>query len=425
MSVPLLDLRAQYKTIRDDVLPAMERVAESQQLTLGPEVEAFEKEAAAWLGAKYAVACASGTDALLMALMALRVGPGDEVIVPSYTFFATAGGVARLGAKPVFAEMDPVSFNIDPSHAASLVNERTKAIIPVHLYGQCADMDAIGRVAAERGVAVIEDAAQAIGAEWKGKRTGQLGDAACFSFYPTKNLGAFGDAGMTTANDDALAADMRALRVHGTRVQYHHVMVGGNFRMDGLQGAVLRIKLRHLDDWTAARQRVAERYNRMFEEAGVALSVEEVVAHGRDCGAKGCPLQEDERIALPLEVAGPGRAALRIDGAPFPGHRHVYNYYVIRTWRRDAVIASLRESAVGFSIYYPVPLHLQECFADLGHKPGDLPASECAANTTLALPIYPELTEAQQREVVEAVMRGTGARLNREGREGREGTEEN
>jgi dTDP-4-amino-4,6-dideoxygalactose transaminase len=406
MAVPLLDLRAQYRTIRDKVLPAMERVAESQQLTLGPEVEAFEKEAAAWLGVKHAVACSSGTDALLMALMAIGVGPGDEVVLPSYTFFATAGSVARLGAKPVFIEIDPLSFNLDAARLESLLTERTKAIIPVHLYGQCADMEAVGKIARERKLRVIEDAAQAMGAEWNSKRTGQSGDMACFSFYPTKNLGAFGDAGMATANDDALADALRVLRVHGMRHQYYHAVVGGNFRMDGLQGAVLRVKLRHLDEWIAARRRVAERYNRMFQEAGVALDEHEITDHARDCGAKGCPLRGQGRIALPLEVAGAGRAALRSAGDPFPGHRHVYNYYVIRTWRRDAVIAELKASGVGFSIYYPVPLHLQECFAGIGGKPGDLPASECAANTTLALPIYPELTEAQQREVVEAVVRG-------------------
>ena len=389
MAVPLLDLRAQYAPLREEIRAAMDRVADSQQLCLGPEVEAFEREAAAYCGSRHGIACSSGTDALLMALMAANVGPGDEVITASFTFFATGGSIARLGARPVFADIDPVSFNLDPEDVRRRLTPRTRAIMPVHLYGQCADMEALSALARERGLALIEDAAQAIGAEHGGRRAGAIGETGCFSFYPTKNLGAFGDAGMVTAQDDALAERLRMIRVHGSRKRYVHEIVGGNFRMDGLQGAVLRVKLRRLDDWTAARQRNAERYNRLFTEAGVA-------------GEPG----EPGKLLLPMESPSSGRAALRTAGDPFPGHRHVYNQYVVRTDRREAVMAALKAAQVGCEIYYPTPLHAQECFAGLGYRPGDLPVSEAAARACLALPIYPELTEAQQAEVVAAVVNG-------------------
>ena len=405
--VPLLDLRAQYASIRDEVRAAMDRVTESQRLILGPEVEEFEREIAAYCGCKHAIGCSSGTDALVMALMALGVGPGQQVITSAYTFFATAGSIARLGARPVFADIDPVSFNMDAAYLEWLVTKKARAIIPVHLYGQCTDARAVLEGGRRHGLPVIEDAAQAIGAETEGRRAGALGEIGCFSFYPSKNLGAFGDAGMVTTNSDDLADRLRALRVHGSQKRYYHAFVGGNFRLDALQAAVLRVKLRYLDRWTEARQRNAAQYNRLFSEAGAAIAADELKCHARKCKEpEKCELEKSGRIVLPAESPAQGQHALRLDAAPFPGHRHVYNQYVIRAGCRDAVIASLKKAEVGYEIYYPLPLHLQECFAALGHKRGDLPASECAARTSLALPIYPELAEEQQRRVVDAVVRG-------------------
>ena len=410
MAVPLLDLRAQYAAIREEARAAFDRVADSQQLILGPEVEAFEREAAAYSGCRHALACSSGTDAILMALMAAGVGPGDEVILPSFTFFATAGSVARLCAKPVFCDSDPLSLNLDVSLLRKLATPRTKAIMPVHLYGQCADMDPILLFARERKLAVIEDAAQAIGAEYKERRAGSMGEAGCLSFYPTKNLGGFGDGGMVTCQDDALAERLRMIRVHGSRKRYYHEIIGGNFRMDAIQGAILRIKLRRLDDWTLARQRNAARYNRLFQEADVAMTGPEAADFAAQCRKEVCALEGSGKLLLPMECAGGDRVALRTGDAPFAGHRHVYNQYVIRTWRRETVMAALKAAQVGFEIYYPVPLHEQECFKDLGCRAGQLPASECAARCSLALPIYPELTEAQQDEVVRTLLRGLRAR---------------
>lgn len=405
--VPLLDLRAQYASLRGRLREAMERVAESQALILGPEVEAFEREAAAYCGTGHAVGCSSGTDALTMALMAVGVGQGDDVITTAYSFFATAGSIARLGAKPVFADIDPVSFNLLPERVERLLTPKTRAILPVHLYGQCAEMDPLLDAARRYGIAVIEDAAQAIGAETGGLRAGARGDIGCFSFYPTKNLGAFGDAGMATTNDLPLAEKLRMIRAHGSRTLYEHEMVGGNFRLDAIQAAVLRVKLEYLDRWSEARQRNAVRYNRFFEDAGVVARAEDVACLTGGCrNAAACDLTDGDRIVLPAESPGPGRFAVRGTGSPFPGHRHIYNQYVIRTGRRDAVIAALKKGGIGHMIYYPIPLPLQKCFAYLAHKPGDFPASECAARTSLALPIYPELTEAQQREVVAAVVAG-------------------
>ena len=336
-----------------------------------------------------------------MALMAAGVARGDEVITTAYSFFATAGSVVRVGARPVFADVDPLSFNLDVSALARLVTKKTRAIMPVHLFGQCADMEPVLDLARRHGLTVIEDAAQAIGAEADGRRAGSFGEMGCFSFYPSKNLGAFGDAGMVTTHDDALAERLRTLRGHGSVRPYHHEIVGGNFRIDAIQAAVLRVKLDYLDRWSEARQRNAARYNRLFQEAGVAAppdALEPAILKGSD------------RIVLPVESPGRGRFALRGGSAPFPNHRHIYNQYVIRTGRRDAVVASLEEAEIGSMIYYPVPLPSLECFAELGHKPGDFPASESAARTSLALPIYPELTEAQQQEVVKAVAAGLRAR---------------
>lgn len=363
MQTPLLDLKAQYAALRDEIHAAIERVVESQQFILGPEVEALEEEVAAYSHCRYGVGVSSGTDALLVSLMAIGLQPGDEVITTPYTFFATAGSIARLGARPVFVDIDPQTYNLDPAKLETAITPRTRAIMPVHLFGQMADMDPILVVAERHGLYVIEDAAQAIGAEYKGRRAGSLGHLGCFSFFPSKNLGGFGDGGMVVTNDPDLADRVRLLRGHGARPKYYHKVVGGNFRLDALQAAVLRVKLKHLDAWTAARQRNAERYRQLFTAAGVD-------------------------VGLPCD-AGYGR--------------HIYNQFVIRSRRRDALMAHLKAHGVGCEIYYPAPLHLQECFADLGYKVGDFPASEQAAQETLAIPIYPELSEAQQETVVRAV----------------------
>lgn len=365
MQVPLLDLAAQYAPIRDAVVEAVTRVVDTQKFILGPEVEAFEAEAAAYLGARHAIGVTSGTDALLVAMMALELGPGDEVIVPTYSFFATAGCVSRIGATPVLVDIDPETFNLDVDAVRRAITPRTRAIIPVHLYGQAVEMAPLLALACEHGLQVIEDAAQALGATYDGKALGTLGRFGCFSFYPSKNLGAAGDAGLVTVNDDEMAARVRLLRVHGAQRTYHHEKVGGNFRMAALQAAVLRVKLPHLEAWTEARRRNADRYRALFAE-----------------------LAPDVPVHLPIERAG---------------RRHIYNQFVIRAERRDALRDHLRASGIGCEIYYPVPFHLQPCFAYLGVPPGALPESERAAQETLALPIYSELTEPQQRYVVETI----------------------
>jgi dTDP-4-amino-4,6-dideoxygalactose transaminase len=362
LSVPLLDLTAQYAPLRDDILAAIARVADSQRFILGPEVDAFEREIAAMLEVEHAVGMSSGTDALLVALMALGIGPGAEVIVPSYTFFGTAGCVHRLGATPVFVDIDPVTFNIDPAAVERAMTPATRAVIPVHLFGLCADMPRIVEIADGAGIPVIEDAAQAIGARAGDRQAGAFGRAACFSFFPSKNLGAFGDAGLLTTNDAALAHEARLLRNHGMEPKYFHAKVGGNFRLDALQAAILRVKAPHLGRWTDARRRNADRYRALFAELGL---------HG---------------ITLPVEPAG---------------KTHIYNQFVIRGPRRDDLRAHLTAKQIGTEIYYPVPLHRQECFA-AGTTP-DCPVSDAAAITSLALPIYGELTVDQQREVVAAI----------------------
>jgi dTDP-4-amino-4,6-dideoxygalactose transaminase len=376
--VPLLDLRAQYAPIRDEVERAIREVCDSQQFVLGPRVKALEAEVAQYSHARHAVGVSSGTDALLLALMALGIGPGDEVVTTPFTFFATAGVVSRLNARPVFCDIDEATFNLSPDAVADflahdcerrdgkVVNRRTggvvKAIIPVHLYGQMADMGALMEIARRYGLAVVEDAAQAIGAELaNGQRAGSVGDIGCFSFFPTKNLGAFGDAGMCVTNDAELARKMEILRVHGGEPKYYHAVIGGNFRLDELQAAVLLVKLPHLDDWTRGRQANAARYTQLFEAAGVG-------------GA----------IRTPDIVKG---------------QRHIFNQYVIRVARRDELRAHLAAERIGTEIYYPVPLHRQECFAYLGYAAGACPVAEHAADEVLALPIYPELT-AQQIEYV-------------------------
>jgi dTDP-4-amino-4,6-dideoxygalactose transaminase len=361
--VLLLDLKAQYAALRDEIHAAIDRVIESQHFILGPEVEALEREVAAYSHCKYGIGVSSGTDALLVALMAIDLQPGDEVITTPYTFFATAGSIVRLGGRPVFVDIDPRTYNIDPAGIEAVITPRTKAIMPVHLFGQMADMDPIMAIAERHSLTVIEDAAQAIGAEYKGRRAGSIGNLGCFSFFPSKNLGGFGDGGMVTTNDPVLADKVKLLRGHGARPKYYHKVVGGNFRLDALQAAVLRVKLNYLGEWTAARQRNAERYRQLFAAAGVD-------------------------IGLPYD-AGYGR--------------HIYNQFVIRSERRDALMAHLMARQIGTEIYYPVPMHLQECFAELGYRAGDFPASEAAALETLAIPVYPELSAAQQAAVVEAV----------------------
>jgi dTDP-4-amino-4,6-dideoxygalactose transaminase len=366
-SVPALNLKAQYQTIRDEIEPAVRRVLESQMFVLGPEVSALEAEIAEYCGASTGIGCASGSDALLLPLLALDIGPGDEVITTPYTFFATAGAIWRTGARPVFVDIEPDTFNVDPSQIEAAITERTRAIIPVHLYGQTADMDRITAAVRPHGLVILEDAAQAIGAAYKGARAGSLGDVAAFSFYPSKNLGGFGDGGMLTTSQAQLARRMARLRAHGMEPKYHHHEVGFNSRLDALQAAVLRVKLRHLGAWTDLRREVAERYRGLFDSFGIT-----------------------DLVTLPVER---------------PGNFHVYNQYVVRVPAplRDPLRDYLTARKVGTEIYYPIPLHLQACFASLGRKAGDFPHSEAAARETIALPIYPELTLAEQSHVVGSI----------------------
>jgi len=367
-AVPALDLRAQYLTIRDELDRAVRGVVESQYFILGPEVSRFEAEAAEYCGAAHAIGCASGSDALLLPLVAWGLGPGDEVVTTPYSFFATAGAVWRTGARPVFVDIEPDTSNVDPDRIAAAITPRTRAIIPVHLYGQLAEMAPIVALAEARGLKILEDSAQAIGAaDSSGRRTGTIGHAAAFSFYPSKNLGGFGDAGMVTTDDPALAQQIARLRVHGMEPKYHHHEVGFNSRLDALQAAVLRVKLRHLDAWTAARRAVAGRYRALLAASGLGDLVK-------------APVERD-------------------------GVLHVYNQFIIRVAAvdRDALRTHLAACKVGTEIYYPIPLHLQPCFATMGHRPGDFPAAEAAANESLALPIYPELVEDDLAYVVESI----------------------
>ncbi|MEN6311943.1 MAG: DegT/DnrJ/EryC1/StrS family aminotransferase, partial [Acidobacteriota bacterium] len=381
MKVPMLDLKAQYLSIRPEIDRAVAEVMESQHFILGRWVEECEKAIADYSGCPHAVGMSSGTDALLACLMAEEIGPGDEVITTPYTFFATAGAVARVGAKPVFADIDPISYNLDPGKISSLITPRTRAIIPVHLYGQMADMEAVMEVARPRGLVVIEDAAQAIGAEDRKKRAGSIGHYGCFSFYPSKNLGAAGDGGMVVTGDGRRAERLACLRAHGSKPKYHHRLVGGNFRLDTLQAAIVLAKFRHLDDWTAARQRNAARYDRLFVETGLAAPDDPAEAAGNPPGRRRPP------VTLPKILTD----------------RHIFNQYVIRVSPRNELRAALQAKGVATEIYYPVPLHLQECFAALGYHRGSFPESERAAEETLALPVYPELTEEQARYVVQGI----------------------
>ena len=374
--VPQLDLRRQYAQIRDEIEETLRRVAASQQFILSDEVAAFEQEAAAYLGATFVVGCASGTDALWLALAASGVGPGDEVVTTAFSFFSSASAIVRVGARPVLMDVDPRTLNLD----AALVEQRMRgsrparlrALLPVHLYGQCADMDAFPRIAAEQGLALIEDAAQAFGASWRGRRAGALGTAAAFSFYPTKNLGAFGDAGCVSTADPKLAEHIRLLRNLGSRTRYLHDEIGANSRLDGIQAAVLRVKLRNLERWNAQRRERATEYDRLFANAGL--------------------------------IFGPSgsRAPVRLLGTAPEAH-HIFHQYVVRVARRDELREFLTARGIGTQVYYPLPLHLQKCFSYLGYREGDLPESERASREVLALPMFPELTMDEQRYVVESV----------------------
>lgn len=395
MNVPLLDLKAQYQSIKNEIIPEVMRVMESQYFILGPDVEALEKSCADYLNVKYALGVSSGTDALLLALMALGVGHGDTVIVPTFSFFATAGVVSRLGAEPVFVDSDPVTFNIDPTGLEAAIDDCRKkyfavpkAMIPVHLFGLSAEMDAIMQIAQKHKIAVVEDAAQAIGTEYKdGRKIGAIGTIGCFSFFPSKNLGGFGDGGLVTTNDEALFHKMKIMRVHGGEPKYYHKVIGGNFRLDALQAVVLNAKLPHLDQWTQGRRRNADRYNRLFIEAGVAQET------GR------MQFDDKNKVLLPASIYENTGSQM-----PFAGsHLHIYNQYCIRVQNRDGLIAHLRANHIGCEIYYPVPFHRQECFADLPSSKNAFPHSDFAASTILALPIYPELTEEMQSYVVERI----------------------
>ncbi|MDQ3019404.1 MAG: DegT/DnrJ/EryC1/StrS family aminotransferase [Bacteroidota bacterium] len=379
MKVPLLDLKAQYKTIKPDIDAALIRTAESQNLILGPEVETLEKNLAEYLECKHVIGVSSGTDALLIALMAIDLKPDDEVIIPTYSFFATAGVVSRLNAKPVFIDSDPVTFNLDPEKLRSLITKKTKAIVPVHLYGQSSEMDKIMEIANEHNLKVIEDGAQSIGTQYKdGRKAGNIGHIGCYSFYPSKNLGCFGDGGLVTTNDDVLAEKLRILRVHGGKPKYHHKIIGGNFRIDAIQAAVLNVKLPHLDSWTKKRQDNAQLYTKLFIKNGLAEE------EGK--------LKYDDKnnVLLPEPVYKKNNLK----------YYHIYNQYVIRVNNRDEVRKFLTENEIGTEIYYPVPFHMQECFAYLGYKKGDFPVSELCAADSIALPIYPELTNEQIEFIV-------------------------
>jgi dTDP-4-amino-4,6-dideoxygalactose transaminase len=378
--IPMLDLRRQFATIREEIYAAIEEVCESQHLVLGEAVQAFERESAAYLGAQAAVGCASGTDALWLALAACGVTAGDSVITTSFSFFATASSIIRCGARPVFVDIHPDTLNLDPAQVEarlySAATANLKAVMPVHLYGQCADMDRFDRFGREHNLKIVEDAAQAFGANWRGRRAGALGHAAGFSFYPTKNLSAFGDGGLVTTNDNEIADHVRRLRNHGSRVRYYHEEIGWNSRLDSIQAAVLRVKLKHIDTWNARRREIAATYDKLFVELNLASAA----TRG------GWAAREPVRLLVTLSQA-----------------HHIYHQYVIRAMRRDELRQFLSARGIGSEVYYPVPLHMQECFSYLGYRPGDLPHTERAAQEVLALPIFPEITDDEQHRVVEAI----------------------
>jgi dTDP-4-amino-4,6-dideoxygalactose transaminase len=365
--VPLLDLKLQYASLREEIERAMAGIVDAQTFVLGPAVERFEQAVAAYVGAGHAIGCASGTDALILSLAALELGPGDELLTSPFSFFSTASCAYKVGARPRFADIDPESFNLDPASVEAAIGPRTRALMPVHLFGQCAAMDELLEIASARELPVVEDAAQALGAAYRARHAGTLGRLGCYSFFPTKNLGAFGDGGMIVTSDAALAERLRLLRVHGGRKMYQHRYVGWNSRLDALQAAVLEVKLPHLDRWSEARAANAGRYDRWLEESGLVAS-----------GV----------VRLPFRS---------------PASTHIFNQYTLRVERRDALREHLNADGIGHSVYYPVPLHLQECFRELGYREGDLPRAEQACREVVSLPIYPELTAGQQRRVVDSL----------------------
>jgi dTDP-4-amino-4,6-dideoxygalactose transaminase len=369
MKVALLDLKAQFAGLERQIRAEIDEVLASQHFILGPKVERLERELATYCGTRHAVGVSSGTDAILLALMALNIGPGDEVITTPYTFFATAGCIARVGATPVFVDIEPATMNLDVARVSAAITKRTRAILPVHLFGRCVQMDPLRAIAQEHGLSVIEDAAQALGAEHRGRRAGSWGDVGCFSFFPSKNLGAFGDAGLVTTNDDEVASRLRMMRVHGAQTKYFHQVVGGNFRLDALQAAVLLAKLPHLDGWTAARQKHAQQYTSALDKAGL------------------------------LDPQGPVRVC---PSAP-NGDRHVMNQFVVRASERDGLMEHLKKREVQTEVYYPRPMHLQDCFKSLNHRAGDFPIAEAASRESLALPVHPELPAGAIAYVVEQI----------------------
>lgn len=403
-SVPLLDLEAQYNSIKEDVKKAIDEVLESQKFIMGPPVKNLEARIAEYTTASYGIGCASGSDALLLSLMTLDIQPGDQVLTTPYTFFATAGAISRLGGIPIFLDINPIDYNIDPNQIEDFLNgnhplnkkfgndpKRIKAIIPVHLYGQCTDMDPILELAEKFGIPVIEDAAQSIGAQYKGKRAGSMGDTGCFSFFPSKNLGGYGDGGMVTTNRDDLAEKLQILRLHGSRPKYHHKIVGINSRLDSLQAAILNVKLDHLDSWSDQRRKKAMRYKELFEQSGIALDESAL----ESANILNTLKKESEKLLPPVETTG----------NPKNGGRHIYHQYVIRTQKRDEVKEELAKANIGSAIYYPISLHEQECFSGLGYEASDCPHAHEASLQTLALPVYPELSDEQQDYVVEHVVK--------------------
>ncbi len=382
MRVPLLDLKPQYLSLKNELDEAIIKVAESQYFILGPEVDSMEKVFCEYLNCKHALGVSSGTDALLIALMAIGIKPGDEVIVPTFSFFATAGVVSRLNATPVFVDINPVTFNIDPKEFEKNITAKTKAVIPVHLYGQSCEMDEIIKIAKENGLKVIEDGAQAIGVQYKdGRHVGTIGDIGCFSFFPSKNLGGYGDGGLVISNDDKLAERLRILRVHGGESKYYHKTIGGNFRLDAIQAAVLKVKLPYLDNWSKQRRENAETYNKLFMSSGLAE------------GTGKTNFDKRNSVLLPKAIYKSNEIK----------NYHIYNQYIIRVEKRDELRQYLAKNEISTEIYYPVPFHMQECFANLGYKRGDFPLSEMSAETSIALPIYPELSKEQIEFVVRTI----------------------
>lgn len=408
MHVPLLDLKAQYDTIKDEITAAVLDVLKSQHFILGPKVEECERAIADYCQCAHGVGVSSGTDALLVCLMAENIGPGDEVITTPYTFFATVGAIARVGATPVFVDIDPRTYNIEPGGIEQRVTEKTRVIIPVHLFGQCADMDPILEIARRHKLVVIEDAAQAIGAEYKGRRAGSMGHYGCFSFFPSKNLGCAGDGGMVTTQDAERAERLRILRAHGSKPKYYHNLIGGNFRLDAIQAAIVLVKLQYLDQWTAARQANALRYRQLFTEA--RLVEKGLITLPYDYSVDGycsplspvhCPLSPDSLTSDLQPLTSDSRPL-----SPASSFRHIYNQFILRVRDRDRLRTYLAERDVATEVYYPVPMHLQECFALLEYREGDMPESERAASQSVAISLDPELSPAQLEHVVNSIAAG-------------------